>query len=471
MIRFSCPLCKLVLEVQNSEAGAKCNCPQCQQRLQIPVPPPPANKTILGTLEPEPSTFNAVPGSPPLPRAVPVHQAPQAIPVHQQAQPGTNGSSIFQRLRAFAGPRTPKKIVVICGFFLILVSLISGLSVFVSRWGSGQVVRIKGEVVGQPRVLKSHKLPVEDVYWTMDGAELVSLGGYSGPRGGFSPVEMILWDAQTGTSKQSQFIKSENAFVDFLRSTDGQRYDEAMKGIRDKKLRTEVMKKQLEFRDNARGMLARSPSGVLVYWEGEAIMVCDIASGAKPRQFPGKITDHHDQEVTLFPDPPKGKDNRLICTKLSRDGSIVAFGTSDDTVTIWHHRTGKKLIRLPSKCSSLAISDDNQKLAVLFNADGEHQGKMVLKIFTLDKAAELCEVSKFFHSNRDYQSIMFSPCGSVVAWLHGPLLSPERGVFLLDASTGEERARMEGTCCAFSPDGTTLAIGTLDGEIHLRKLK
>ncbi|MGH7171140.1 MAG: NINE protein [Gemmataceae bacterium] len=46
MIRYSCPRCKSVLEAADHEGGAKIACPKCQQRLQIPIPPP-TNKTIL----------------------------------------------------------------------------------------------------------------------------------------------------------------------------------------------------------------------------------------------------------------------------------------------------------------------------------------------------------------------------------------------------------------------------------------
>ena len=55
MIRYNCPRCKKSLESPVSFAGQKLNCPDCNQRLQIPQPPsppaPPVNKTILATVE------------------------------------------------------------------------------------------------------------------------------------------------------------------------------------------------------------------------------------------------------------------------------------------------------------------------------------------------------------------------------------------------------------------------------------
>lgn len=51
MIRYRCPRCKKSLTAEESEAGTKKNCPYCEQRVLIPVPPHPTNKTMLGTLE------------------------------------------------------------------------------------------------------------------------------------------------------------------------------------------------------------------------------------------------------------------------------------------------------------------------------------------------------------------------------------------------------------------------------------
>lgn len=53
MIRFGCPTCRSVLESPERKAGDKIACPKCGQRLQVPAPP--RNKTVLGTIFPEPS--------------------------------------------------------------------------------------------------------------------------------------------------------------------------------------------------------------------------------------------------------------------------------------------------------------------------------------------------------------------------------------------------------------------------------
>jgi DNA-directed RNA polymerase subunit RPC12/RpoP len=70
-IRYSCPKCKKSLESPAGAAGQKLNCPGCGQRLQIPQPVAPQNKTMLAVDEsgrgaPPPSTAPA-PSSGPKP--------------------------------------------------------------------------------------------------------------------------------------------------------------------------------------------------------------------------------------------------------------------------------------------------------------------------------------------------------------------------------------------------------------------
>lgn len=76
MIRYICPRCKKSMESPTSFAGQKLNCPDCNQRLQIPQPskPPVApavNKTILAVAEsasnPPPSATRPTPAVPPVP--------------------------------------------------------------------------------------------------------------------------------------------------------------------------------------------------------------------------------------------------------------------------------------------------------------------------------------------------------------------------------------------------------------------
>lgn len=87
-IRFACPVCHEAMTVANGQAGKKGQCPRCGQR--VLVPPPAANKTVLGELLPGGGLFSQpteiAPG--PFPAAlspVPAEPAPQRTPM----PPGT----------------------------------------------------------------------------------------------------------------------------------------------------------------------------------------------------------------------------------------------------------------------------------------------------------------------------------------------------------------------------------------------
>lgn len=85
MIRYTCPNCNRLLESPDHGAGAKLACPQCGQRLQIPVPaakPAALDKTKLAPLADRPSGPAAA-TSPPL----------AASPSAASTPPGTKPAS------------------------------------------------------------------------------------------------------------------------------------------------------------------------------------------------------------------------------------------------------------------------------------------------------------------------------------------------------------------------------------------
>jgi hypothetical protein len=79
MIRFACPRCKSVLESVDDKAGQKIACPKCQQRLQIPLPPP--TRTILAPLV----------SSGPAPMAIPLCPPPGGPPQRSPAPQAARG--------------------------------------------------------------------------------------------------------------------------------------------------------------------------------------------------------------------------------------------------------------------------------------------------------------------------------------------------------------------------------------------
>lgn len=70
MIRFSCPMCRVILEAPENKQALKIACPRCGQRLQIPAPP--RTRTVLGEL--------LVPRDSPPPQMTRAPSAVQRIP-------------------------------------------------------------------------------------------------------------------------------------------------------------------------------------------------------------------------------------------------------------------------------------------------------------------------------------------------------------------------------------------------------
>src|SRR4051812_30833228 len=85
-IAFACPSCGSQYRVRRSKAGKKTNCPKCGQRLLVPPPVQPQNKTILGHLTPAPANPS---GPSSIPRQLP-SQSFDVEPV--SVSPATKGS-------------------------------------------------------------------------------------------------------------------------------------------------------------------------------------------------------------------------------------------------------------------------------------------------------------------------------------------------------------------------------------------
>src|SRR4029078_10714068 len=98
VIRYTCPRCKKALESRARFAGQKLNCPDCNQRLQIPKPaapppPPPINRTVLALEEPQPPVAGQ-PVNVPAPVVPPIPLRPATTP---SAEPGRGGHGMKRR--------------------------------------------------------------------------------------------------------------------------------------------------------------------------------------------------------------------------------------------------------------------------------------------------------------------------------------------------------------------------------------
>ncbi|HZT82207.1 MAG TPA: hypothetical protein VFA26_18410, partial [Gemmataceae bacterium] len=101
MIHYRCPRCNKPLESPASFAGQKLNCPDCNQRLQIPQPStppaaPPVNKTILAAEDrpapaPAPSSRPHAPAEP-----IPVVEAVDDGPARAAPAPAARRESCLE---------------------------------------------------------------------------------------------------------------------------------------------------------------------------------------------------------------------------------------------------------------------------------------------------------------------------------------------------------------------------------------
>jgi DNA-directed RNA polymerase subunit RPC12/RpoP len=95
MVRYTCPRCKKSLESPASFAGQKLNCPDCNQRIQVPQPSTPApvapvNKTILA--EEVPAATAAPPPAPPPPPPAPIVPTLKAVVKSDDEEPPSRRS-------------------------------------------------------------------------------------------------------------------------------------------------------------------------------------------------------------------------------------------------------------------------------------------------------------------------------------------------------------------------------------------
>ncbi|MDE0482984.1 MAG: hypothetical protein OXI67_10430 [Candidatus Poribacteria bacterium] len=164
----------------------------------------------------------------------------------------------------------------------------------------------------------------------------------------------------------------------------------------------------------------------------------------------------------------EGTPEDLYTFALSPDGETLAGCNFDGTIHLWDTATGTEKDVFISEfrigaSGVLTFSPDGTLLA-----SGSEQSRTTLWDVATGKA-------KFVFEHVDantISSISFSPDGTTLAsCAAGRWGTRSTFVYLWDVETGEKKSEIElpdfPTCSTYSPDGTTLAIGTLGEDVYL----
>ena len=177
-------------------------------------------------------------------------------------------------------------------------------------------------------------------------------------------------------------------------------------------------------------------------------------SGQVPRLWDLKTR----QEIRSF----SGHKSFTMAVAFSPDGRLLATGSNDKTAKIWDVATGQEILTLDG--------DDGKVQILAFSPDGRHlatgSGDKIVKTWDVATGQEIGTLSVRFNDQPDIPlSFAYSPDGQLLA------NGDDKTLRLWDVITRKEVASLQHSssvfAIAFSPDGKTLAVGLVNGQIRL----
>jgi WD40 repeat protein len=201
--------------------------------------------------------------------------------------------------------------------------------------------------------------------------------------------------------------------------------------------------------------LAFSPDGSILAsgaQDDNVIRVWDVAAGRELRQL-------------------EGHTGWIRSLAFSPDGSILASGSTDRTVILWDAESGRQLRTLEGHADFLGN--------IAFSPDGAS-----LASASRDGTVRVWDVAAGRERDDFAYTAPLNPDDSAPFWLTGVSWSPDGdtlavgsisgSVYILDAATGRQQRELQGhdgwvviRGVSFSPDGDLLASASLDGTVHL----
>ena len=170
-----------------------------------------------------------------------------------------------------------------------------------------------------------------------------------------------------------------------------------------------------------------------------------------------------------------GHDATVMSVAFSPDGKTLVSGSDDRTIKLWDVATAKEIVTLHGhshRVISVAFSPDGTKVA----SGSEDKTTNIWDVATGENTATLRQHFGMINC------VAYSPDGKTLATASGGKImgtaftEGDASVRLWDLATGENTVVLRGRpagfrAVAFSPDGKTLASGSLDGSIKLSPVK
>ena len=325
-----------------------------------------------------------------------------------------------------------------------------------------------------------HTDSITDLHFSSDGKMLASAS---------VDRTAMLWDVETGNSIAT--LKGHAATVNSINfSPDGKKVATASDDLSVKLWDVATGKQLMEFKEHpvtSRQSNMRSINRVVFSPDGSRI----LATG---RFMNVAVWD----SVTGEALPAlEGHSYYLSTLAFSSDGKLMATGSEDRTILLWDVGTWsviKRLIGHGNRINELAFSPDSKTLAsagqdgtiklwdvaadpnpleragaqlLAYSSDGKRLVSTYRKEVRLWDSATWREISTFVGGAALIISLAYSPDGTTVA-----LGTADNKIALWDVTTGKERLALRGHSdqvwyIAFSPDGKMLATGSYDKTLRL----
>ncbi|MBI3409579.1 MAG: WD40 repeat domain-containing protein [Planctomycetes bacterium] len=167
----------------------------------------------------------------------------------------------------------------------------------------------------------------------------------------------------------------------------------------------------------------------------------------------------------------KGHDKRVWAMLFATDNRHFYSGAADESIRVWDIESGKQLQRLKGtgdRMGWLAASPDGRWLASARVSESD-RGEFEVALWDLATGREQPSVK--MAGNWFPSAIAFSPDSRLLATIG----ATDRSIVTWDITRGIRERELVGhkesvSCVTFSPDGRTLAAGTLGGELVLWEL-